>query len=191
MRDELLRKLHKSLTDGIAQEKDLVYLLVEIRKLIDREPKYQDPVIRSFSNWVVHTELTQPREGTTEILQEFDTLVTMAVEGNSSKDIPRHFNFDRLQTQLRELLAFFNLPTELTDDNDQWVTFLFLYASVVGDCPITFTASTPRPKYLRELELRGCPEKSDLEWKLTLHDGRTTSFSVTEASFWPPLGQGA
>ena len=58
MTDELLEKIRKTLDDGITQEKDLVYLLVEIRKLMDRE-KYTDEVIRSFSDWVVHIELTR------------------------------------------------------------------------------------------------------------------------------------
>jgi len=105
----------------ITQEKDLVYLLVEIRKLMDRE-KYTDEVIRSFSDWVVHIELT--------------------------RRLPMHFNFWSLQRQLRTLLEHFKLPTELTDEDERWTRFMFLYASIVGDCPITFKASKMKLKYV-------------------------------------------
>jgi len=71
MTDELLRKLQELLKRRITNEKQVVYLMVELRKLMDRE-KYKDPVLRTFSNWVVHTDLTYPQEGSAFILKEFD-----------------------------------------------------------------------------------------------------------------------
>ena|SRR5271165_6777034 len=71
MKDELIRKIQDVLDRRITNEKQVVYLLVEIRKLMDRD-KYNDPVLRTFSNWVVHTSLESRREGSTFILTEFD-----------------------------------------------------------------------------------------------------------------------
>ena len=59
-----------------------------------------------------------------------------------------HFNFWSLQRQLRTLLEHFKLPTELTDEDERWTRFMFLYASIVGDCPITFKASKMKLKYV-------------------------------------------
>ena len=58
MTGELLEKIHKTLETGINEEKDLVYLLVETRKLIERK-KYRDGIIKSYSDWIVHTKLLQ------------------------------------------------------------------------------------------------------------------------------------
>jgi hypothetical protein len=54
MKDELIRKIQGVLDRRITNEKQVVHLLVEIRKLMDRD-KYNDPVLRTFSNWVVHS----------------------------------------------------------------------------------------------------------------------------------------
>jgi hypothetical protein len=187
MRDELRRKITETLAEGIKTEKDLVYFLVEIRKLMERDQKYKDPVIESFSDWIVHTTLSRQKKGTTEILQEFDLIVTLFKERTSSKRVPRHFNFDCLQTQLRKLLKHFDLPTELTDERNKWIRFLFLYASVVRDCPITLNASNMQLKYIKKLELQGYLDEPDVKWKVILNSGETSSFSVRTASFEPPL----
>lgn len=190
MTDELVDKIRRTLEDGITQEKDLVYLLVEIRKLMDREdkgPKYKDPIIKSFSNWIVHNELSQKHDGTTDILKAFDVIVKIFKENASSKWLPLHFRFDVLQRQLNKLLKHYKLPTELTDDWDRWIKFMLLYASIVGDCPITFKASMAPLDYLQELELIGRPDIPDLEWKVTLKDNETSYFSAANASFSPPL----
>ena len=56
MRDELCLKIQRLLDRKIRNEMQVVYLLVELRKLMDRE-QYKDPILRTFSNWVVHTSL--------------------------------------------------------------------------------------------------------------------------------------
>jgi hypothetical protein len=69
MKDELIRKIQDVLGRRITNEKQVVYLLVELRKLMDRD-NYKNPVLRTFSNWVVHTSLEVQREGSTFILTE-------------------------------------------------------------------------------------------------------------------------
>jgi len=56
MKDELCSKIQAIIDRQIRKEMQVVYLLVEARKLMDRE-NYTDPVLRTFSNWVVHTSL--------------------------------------------------------------------------------------------------------------------------------------
>ena len=78
----------------------------------------------------------------------FDIIVKIFVEDARSTRLPMHFNFWSLQRQLRTLLEHFKLPTELTDEDERWTRFMFLYASIVGDCPITFKASKMKLKYV-------------------------------------------
>lgn len=47
MKDELIRKIQDVLDRRITNEKQVVYLLVEIRKLMDRD-KYKDPILRTI-----------------------------------------------------------------------------------------------------------------------------------------------
>ena len=71
MKDELIRKIQRVLDRRITNEMQIVYLLVEVRKLMDQDG-YKDPVLRTFSNWVVHTSLENRADGSTLILNEFD-----------------------------------------------------------------------------------------------------------------------
>src|SRR5438552_3646358 len=74
MKDELVKKIQHVLDRPITNEMQLVYLLVELRKLMDRDG-YKDPVLRMFCNWVVHTSLENRAQGSTLILNEFDELM--------------------------------------------------------------------------------------------------------------------
>jgi len=71
MTDELKTKIQNLLDRRVTNEFKLVYLLVELRKLMDRE-KYKDPILRMFANWVVHTSLELRADGSTLVLKEFD-----------------------------------------------------------------------------------------------------------------------
>src|ERR1700683_4725483 len=74
MRDELCLKIQRLLDRKIRNEMQVVCLLVELRKLMDRE-QYKDPILRTFSNWVVHTSLDNKADGSNLILQPFDSLL--------------------------------------------------------------------------------------------------------------------
>jgi hypothetical protein len=59
MRDELLRKVEAELRQEIETERQVVYILVEIRKLLDRDrvPKARSRHLRMLCDWAVHAEL--------------------------------------------------------------------------------------------------------------------------------------
>ena len=188
MKDELVRKIWGTLAGNITSESQLVYFLVEVRKLMDRDG-YEDPALRSFSNWVVHTELGKRGDGTTELLEEFDEAIRLSVEGNSGLVSRVHQGFDNFCERLRIFLDTYALPTELTDDFNLWFNFARLYAGVVSDCPIKFKASKTELKYIAEIELR-CREEQDddtfssLEWKVTLKTGEVQRHTIAFLT-WP------
>src|SRR5947209_10607472 len=153
MKDELLKKIERTLNEGISTEKDVVYFLVEVRKLMDRE-RYEDSVIRSFTNWIVHIELGQEREGTTDLLKEFDEVVRMRKEENKGSLCPPHCSFETFRRNLGGLLETSGLPSKLVEHEKSWMIFARLYSSVVSDCPIKFTASKKPLKYVKEVVLK-------------------------------------
>jgi hypothetical protein len=54
---------------------------------------------------------------------------------------------------------------------------------MVGECPIVFTASKIKLKYIKQVELRGIvpgpivEEWPIVRWRLTFHDGTTHNWS--------------
>ena len=176
MKDELLHKVATTLSEKIETEMQALYLLVEIRKLMDRE-NYVDSVIRSFSNWAVHIELKEEREGTTDLLQEFDEVIRLQVEENRGSLWPPHCSFETFRRNLDIFLHIYDLPTRLVDSEKSWIQFARLYSAIVSECPIRWTASKLPLKYVQEVELKkpentyDGPRTEFLEWKVTLKDG--------------------
>ena len=79
MKDELCSKIQAIVDRKIRKQMQVVYPLVEARKLMDRE-NYTDPVLRTFSNWVVHTGLENRADGSTLILKQFDSFIAQLYE---------------------------------------------------------------------------------------------------------------
>jgi hypothetical protein len=183
MRDELLKKLEATLAEGIRAERDVVYLLVEVRKLMDRED-YEDSVIKSFTNWAVHSELEQKGEGTTDLLREFDEVVRLRKEENKGSLCPPHCSFETFRRNLGALLSIYQLSSEVVDNERAWMAFARLYSAVVSDCPIKFTASKDALRYVREVELKKPgelnpgPHLEFLEWQVTLMNGEVEHIPI-------------
>ena len=57
-RHSILDKLQKALTRPISSEDQVVYILVEIRKLIDLQNEPSLMSLKLYCDWAVHTELT-------------------------------------------------------------------------------------------------------------------------------------
>src|SRR5204862_3269032 len=105
----LLTKIRDRLLQRILTEANLVYLLVELRKLMERDG-YKDTSIKSFCNWIVHTELTQAGGGTTDLLAEFDEAVRIVIEENRGWPFPQHYSFRRFRQNLKMLFSNYKLP---------------------------------------------------------------------------------
>jgi hypothetical protein len=178
MRDELVRKIQYVLERRITTEMEVVYLLVELRKLMDRE-EYKDPILRMFCNWVVHTALENKTDGSTLILREFDDFIAEVYERQRSLARFEHISFGAFREALTRCFQHFGLSVSFLQTLPEWKTFFGLYALVVSECPIAFTASKKPLKYIKRVELqgvaRGVPIKDwpMLEWRLTFHDGTT------------------
>src|ERR1017187_5768440 len=173
MTDELLDKIQRLLHRQIRNEMQVVYLLVELRKLMDRD-NYLDPLLRTFTNWVVHTGLETPREGSTLILTEFDEFIRDIFEEHKKMVSPEHLNLMTFYGALAKCFEHFKLTARFTSSGTDWKRFTKLYCAIVGDCPIVFKASKTQLKYVKQVELvktnrglivRGLP---DVQWKLTL-----------------------
>lgn len=182
MTDELLTKIQRVLQRQIRNEMQVVYLLVELRKLMDRE-KYGDPLLRTFCNWVVHTSLGDRREGSTLILTEFDEKMAAIHEGRNSSGAPRHLSLFALRSSLNKCFKHFKLCGRFVTTEANWKRFAKQYCSIVSDCPILFSASKTELKYVHHVELRKLSpgllvrELPMLEWKVTFKDGHTQNWA--------------
>src|SRR6185503_7733424 len=73
MKDALLGKLAKELNDSITSERQAVYILVLLRKLIELNGHKKDPkyfALNFYCSWAVHTKMS--RDGALEIVKRFN-----------------------------------------------------------------------------------------------------------------------
>jgi len=182
MKDELLRKIQHVLDRRITNEMQVVYLLVEVRKLMDRD-RYEDSVLRMFSNWVVHTSLNYPKEGSTFILSEFDHYIAELYERKKKSPHLEHISLGTFRVALVRCFQHFGLSAEFVQNRVEWKRFGKLYCSIVSECPIVFTASKTKLKYIKQVELTGIApgvlvkEWPIVQWRLTFHNGKTQNLA--------------
>lgn len=154
----------------------VVYLLVELRKLMDREG-YKDPVLRTFSNWVVHTSIENKADGSTLVLKQFDSLFEELHERQLIIRDREHMSLGSFREALMGCFEHFGLSAIFFRDLKELKIFFMLYCAIVSECPLVFTASKERLKYISKAELTGVSkgalvkEWPVINWKLTLHDG--------------------
>jgi hypothetical protein len=163
MTNAIIEKLRTHLAGPVDTECKVVYLLCEIRKLL--EPYKHEPswfTLRLHCHWALHVNLVFAST-TLPFLRKIDTYVSNVwdkpsativtdPEGNvirceiRDKD-PVFEDFGYLGTfrkELSEFLGAHGLPTALCDDDTCWSQFLTAYAGVLEDGSLECKATRRR-----------------------------------------------
>lgn len=136
MKNDIEEKLRVELSRGIQTEAQVVYLLVEIRKLIEHatEP-YQNLSVLFFCEWALHIKMN--REGARLLLKEIDDAIGRAATADELAElIGNQLSMDRFREDLIHVLMHHGLPTDAIRTMEGWLSFLPLYLSVITDCPV-------------------------------------------------------
>ncbi|HVB25724.1 MAG TPA: hypothetical protein VNG51_27555 [Ktedonobacteraceae bacterium] len=133
MKDAIIEKLDRFLggLDLFTEEYEAVYLMVELRKLLDREvermpKKKKFPLVRFYCNWTVHTSKAQNNGLVTQVKSIIDEIL---------KTQSADFLMPAFRIELSNLLAAFGLPEKLCSDAT-WNQFVNVFVQVLADQPI-------------------------------------------------------
>lgn len=141
MEDQIVTKIRRELERGIATESQAVYLLVEIRKLLDRK-RWDYPTLRLCCSWAVHVELSKHQAQ--KIVKKVDELYTKMASGQLEEadrlELRSFFTLERFRVELDEVLTRNNVRVF---DGDEWGRFLACYLKVIEDCPLICRAAGP------------------------------------------------
>jgi hypothetical protein len=142
---DIIKKLKKELDRGIASEARAVYLLTEVRKLIEHDMvKGAYPNLKFYCDLVLHAKLTGP--GAQDILRQFDAAHPLLRDQKVElRDLPpilrseinRISKMKSFREELDVLLADYGLPPLKRG----WTHFLHLYAKIVEDIPLEVTGN--------------------------------------------------
>lgn len=161
MKTEVECKLASELADlPINSEARVVYILVQIRKLLDHNGNSHP--IRFYCNWALHTELVK-KPAQDWLLKLSNMTDSQVIQVVSLKD---------LKKLSKDYLTNNNLNTDLTDVDDNWSSFHKHLVNILIDTPIASHHSSI--SYLA-LEKRGAQDVggvNPVKYKL-VKDGNT------------------
>ena len=141
MTDQIVSKLNSEIVKGIHTEPQALYILAEIRKIIERDFNKGDTAenfrtLMFYCNWVLHNKLKG--EPAREVVNIFKEPHSLLLQG---KDIPRNdyiydiLKLKELKSNLSRFLKAHDIP-DFTDNADNWCKYMFLYFNIVSDCPL-------------------------------------------------------
>lgn len=146
----IVAKLELLLAKGIVSEADALYLMVEVRKLLEQQQaKKQYEYLTFHCDWAVHPTLAGPTAQ--KILEQFDAANIHLKAGVELHDLPGllRMEIDRIskmkyfEDQLEEFLGVNGIPTLDETREEGWIHFVHLYARIVEDCPLVMTPKNP------------------------------------------------
>ncbi|MBS1830894.1 MAG: hypothetical protein JST93_36715 [Acidobacteria bacterium] len=181
----IIEKLRRELATEITTERQVVYLLAEVRKLLElRNEKSKYFALNFYCCWALHTKMDQ--SGAERIVKRFDQAHgeatangkpdLNAVNASLQRALQETMAAAKFRVELEALLTALGLPVELTQRDYQWAKFLSLYSEVIEECPLAIesAASMQHVKAVTVYKLRELPVKETedgivlfgIEWRL-------------------------
>ena len=122
------------------EECHVLYLLVEIRKVLDRENNRKYPILRFYCNWSVHTDKDSTKE-MEEVMNDIykdieKQIASTALVGMGEKTKVIGFMYmEDLQAEMLKFLQEYELPISITEKSN-WLEFVKLLVKILVDQPI-------------------------------------------------------
>lgn len=166
MEDEIIAKLKPILKEKICKEQDAVYVMVEIRKLLDRTTDSNYPVLRFYCDWTVHTEkdkITPAIKRQIErIYQEVqkENSLKPGINFISRKDSTDFFYMGQLKDELARFLEKLNIGSDLFK-YENWISFIKSLVSVLTHQKINNPCDN-----VRHLEFLTASDKEKIKWNI-------------------------
>lgn len=125
-----------------SEECEVIYLMVQIRKILDyKNSRCPYSTLRFYCNWVLHNELSQER--TTKLLSNMlESCIDDKKSGHDNARNIKLYNSDffKLNTLKKEFRVFIEentLPTDLLK-NKNWWEFAKLLLEIIKECIVYF-----------------------------------------------------
>ncbi len=198
-RDAITDKLGAHLNKPPVDEKDVVYAMVKIRKVLEHDKQRKRYwALTFYCDWVLHTKLSQ--FGAMKIINMLDERfagfrTTEPKKFDPDGKIQEILSFQLFREELLVFLSRNRLPTVWAEDQFAWDKMIMLYGEEVRDTPLVVTNQVYNFKYLREIVISACEPSEAIvkanpkdkhfgfRWQFKLKDGR--SFPMVHTSNLP------
>lgn len=149
MKPDLIAKLAVQLERPVSSEPHAMYIMVEIRKLLDiTKLKADYPGLLFHCDWAVHAFLERSSISR-DITAFFESIHAFTNDPDPGKlfsiwtdRMNSLIGVETLQAEMRTFLRSQGLPTEISDKRSRWTKFMSHYAGIIEDCPLIAVAQS-------------------------------------------------
>lgn len=141
MKKQLINKIKKTLNGSIEEECQVVYLMVEIRKLLDRDNNSKYPLLRFYCNWVVHIDKDRITPEMKNIMEEIYQGIILKMKNPKTSMKTKVIDFlymEDLKLDMKSFFREYELSIQLIIDKKQWLSFVILLTNILIDQPINY-----------------------------------------------------
>src|ERR1700690_3401480 len=168
MTDDILRKLGAELIEPVTTERQVVYILCQVRKIVDRDPNKQRwKSLKLYCDWAMHPDLTYDNR-TRPFIQEIETwlLATLSPEGTGA---------DEAQNAAIQRLVY------LDGFRDDWNRFPAQYGGVIQDGSLVYSGTDLQ--LVKQMTFTTMPPSSeavpfDIRWEIQAKSGQRLSLKL-------------
>lgn len=171
-REEIIENISNVLSKPIEKER-IVYLMVEIRKFIDRTEKTSEKwkALKYWCDWMVHTEIEYTFAK--ETLQKMENWI---INNPKEKFSYSYFNnqfysLETLRWELNKFLEENNLPTEITNI-PPWEHVSKYIVENLRDCPLKKKTGLVRQFFFSKKEHIPEAKELSIDWELIFDGSR-------------------
>lgn len=144
MRAEIIEKLDTFLQKHvpIKEECEVVYIMIELRKLLDREKeigsKNSNSLIRFYADWIVHTKKSHITTTIRIIMDKIEKLINPYPE----KGDLSFLLLPQFRSELATVFQEYKLSRDLVINNSYWRNFVYFLAQILADQPLVNPSSS-------------------------------------------------
>jgi hypothetical protein len=181
-RDSILKKLDKELRLPLKRESQALYIVAEIRKVIEHERETSPnpyEVLELFCNWALHIKISRKSNADRIRLffAAFDLREGMSLqEYLQSEFFNRMMRLEVLRSELEHFLANHGLPCRFVQEYRDWSAFVYLYTSIVSEVPLKYAKGDLLPEEVESLTITRMPQQATpqmmTKWAVKLQNGK-------------------
>jgi len=198
----ILEKLQTELQLDLTTERQVVYILVEIRKMIEQAGELDNyQALDFYCSFALHTRMS--RAGARRILERFDKAYSLWITKQALPRELRHeisltTKMDRFKREMKTFLKANNLPTRLLTESDDWARFIRLYGSIIDECELVLKGDGGKLQFIDRVvvHLKEAPEPLATQfgdhkiisvcWTSHGKDGKSVDYDVIFGFDQPP-----
>jgi len=149
VRNDIVGKLNRAFDQNNVDEQQVVYILVETRKLLEQQNTLGSfPALKLCIDWAVHPKLD--RSGAKVVLGYFDAYEAefqksgVTVAESKLQPLLEFMSHRKFREQFIQAVEPHGVRVDRLASDEFWREFIQQYSAVVQDCPLEARANTTR-----------------------------------------------